>query len=128
MAEIQPIIHVTEIEPALAFYKDGLGFEEVFTMPGEDGKLVHAGLKFEDATVMIAKSAEGRAEGGEGVVLYVYMDGDLDGYFQDTVAKAEGVRILHEPQDQFWQDRTFGIKDPWGYEVHFAKALGQPQA
>ena len=53
---------------------------------------------------------------------------DLDGYFQDTVCQAEGVQILHEPQDQSWQDHTFGIKDPWGYEVHFAKALNQPQA
>jgi uncharacterized glyoxalase superfamily protein PhnB len=123
MAEIQPIIHCKEVEPAVAFYRDSLGFAEHFTMAGEDGKLVHAGLKFEDATLMIAKSADGRLDGGEGVILYVYMDGDIDGYFRDTVRRAADVQILHEPQDQFWNDRTFGIKDPWGYEVHFAKAL-----
>ena len=128
MAEIQPIIHVSEVESALAFYRDGLGFQERYTVPGEDGSLVHAGLSFEGATVMIAKSAEGRGEGGEGVILYVYMQGDLDGYFRETVRRAEGVQVLHEPKDQYWQDRTFGIRDPWGYEVHFAKSLAQPPA
>ena len=128
MNEVQPIIHVKEVEPVIAFYRDGLGFTELFTMQGEDGTLVHAGVKFEGVTFMIGKGVDGRGEGGEGVVLYVYMDGDIDGYFQETVKKADGVTILHEPQDQYWHDRTFGIKDPWGYELHFAKALPQPQA
>ena len=126
MAEIQPIIHVKEVEPTLAFYRDGLGFEEAFSMPDETGKVVMAGVKREGVTLMI-----GRDPGAGipmGVVLYVYTDGDLDGYFAETVSKADGVQILHEPQDQFWQDRTFGIKDPWGYEVHFAKALKLPPA
>ena len=128
MAEIQPIIHVDQVDRAVTFYRDQLGFEELYAVPGEDGESIHAGVKFEDVTVMIARSAPGRAEGGEGVILYVYMDGDLDGYFKRTVRKVEGIQILHEPQDQYWEDRTFGIKDPWGYEVHFAKNLSRPQA
>ena len=123
MAEIQPIIHVKEVEPTLAFYRDGLGFEETFRMPDDTGTVVMAGVKREGVTVMIGRDAN--AGSPEGVVLYVYTDGDLDGYFANTVSKAAGVNVLHEPQDQFWGDRTFGIKDPWGYEVHFAKALNQ---
>ena len=121
MAEIQPIIHVQDVEPALAFYRDGLGFEEVFTMPDDSGTVVMAGVKREGVTLMIGKATNDSPPNG--VVLYVYTDGDLDGYFAETVRKAAGVEILHELQDQSWQDRTFGIKDPWGYEVHFAKAL-----
>jgi uncharacterized glyoxalase superfamily protein PhnB len=128
MNEVQPIIHVKEVESAIAFYRDGLGFTERFTVPGEDGEIVLGGLKFEGVTFMVGRAVEGRGEGGDGVVLYVYMDGDIDGYFHERVKQAEGVRILHGPQDQPWNDRTFGIKDPWGYELHFAKALPQPQA
>jgi uncharacterized glyoxalase superfamily protein PhnB len=127
MAEILPIIHCKAVEPALAFYRDSLGFSEYFTMTDDDGTVVYAGLTFENATLMIAKSAEGRVDGGEGVILYVYMDGDIDHYFERRVRKSAAIQMLHEPIDQPWYDRTFGIKDPWGYEIHFAKALPQPQ-
>ena len=57
---------------------------------------------------------------GHGVTLYAYVP-NLDDYYRRV--KAGGARIMDEPKDQYWGDRTMSLVDPQGYLWTFAQHL-----
>ena len=50
--------------------------------------------------------------------LYVYVD-DVDKHFEQ--AKEAGAKILQEPKDQVYGDRSYGVEDPEGHHWYFAQ-------
>ena len=51
--------------------------------------------------------------------VYVYVD-DVDKHYEQ--AKGAGAKIISEPQDQFYGDRSYMAEDPqgqqWGFATH----------
>jgi uncharacterized glyoxalase superfamily protein PhnB len=74
-----------------------------------DGTLMHATLKIGDSTLMISDASE-HAQATQ-VMLYLYVP-DVDAAYQKSL-KA-GATSLMEPADQFYGDRSGGVKDPAG--------------
>lgn len=126
---LSPTLMVKDIEKSVKFYTQTLGFEEVGSLPGPDGKLVYASVRWKDVNIMFGSAAwlpaNLRPYLGTGVDFYIIgtAEDDLDQYYQ--ILRQQGVKIDKEIQDQFWGDRTFSIKDPDGYQLTFAKTIKQ---
>ena len=124
-----PVLMVEDIERSLRFYNDVLGFETSFTMPDENGVLVHASVRHGDTEVMLGLArevpAELRPHLGIGASLYFTVeDGiDVDAYCER--ARAAGGEIVQEPTDQFWGHRDWGIADPDGHRHFISKEVRQ---
>lgn len=123
-AKLTPLLAVPSVEEALAYYRDVLGFETGFSMPGPDGRLVHGEAQYDGQWFMFGPLHDGvpaaaRRFLGAGVTLYLTSDRDVDAYYAQVWAR--GATISEEIGDRFWGDRTFDVTDPWGYRITFAK-------
>ena len=125
MKSIIPALAVADIEASVRFYSEVLGFDVQFTLPGPDGKLIHASVKRGDSTVMFGQldpsNPHNQGKLGAGVALYatVVDSEDIDAYFQRV--KEAGATVVQEPTDQFWGHRDWGITDPDGYLLFISK-------
>jgi len=74
-----------------------------------DGSIMHATLKIGDSMLMISDASE-HAKATQ-VMLYLYVP-DVDAAYQKALEA--GATSLMEPADQFYGDRSGGVKDPAG--------------
>ena len=123
MAWVTPYLTVKCPETAMAFYTKAFGFTKKFAMPGEDGKIMHAEMSYKDNSVMMgpecaeAKDLTPTALQGFSVTMYVYTE-NVDKIAEQ--ARKAGAKIVKEPKDQFWGDRTATITDTDGHRWMFA--------
>jgi lactoylglutathione lyase len=110
-----PILATTDIERALAFYRDLLGGEVSFEFPGPDGKPGYVGVDIGSSHLGIGLSPD-PIEGGRNrpMSLWVYTD-DCDAAIERL--RNDGVEITEEPTDQPWGERVARVRDPDGNEV-----------
>lgn len=108
---------------ALDFYRRAFGAEETFRLPGPDGLLMHASMRFGDATVMLTdempqcQSFGPRTLKGTPVTLHLYVP-DADAAFDKAVAA--GATPVMPPADMFWGDRYAVVEDPFGHRWSIA--------
>lgn len=72
---------------------------------------MHASVQIGDSQIMVSDSTEKYPAGASR--LYLYVD-DVDVIYQNAI-NANGIS-LREPVDEFYGDRSGGIKDAWGNE------------
>jgi len=109
---------------AIAFYKKAFGAEEMFRMPGPDGKICHAEVKIGNAMVMLGEEST-QYEGSRGpqtlkgttVGLHLYVE-NVDASFKRAVEA--GARAIMPPMDMFWGDRFCKVADPFGHHWSIA--------
>jgi PhnB protein len=127
MKNIIPTLAVADIDASVRFYTKILGFDIGFTLPGEDGKLIHASVQRGNSSLMFGRvDASNRHDQdplGRGVVLYATVadNEDIDAYFQRV--RDAGATVVQEPTDQFWGHRDWGITDPDGYLLFISKVM-----
>ena len=127
MKNIIPALAVADIEKSVEFYSEVLGFDVTFTLPGEDGKLVHASIQRGESMVMFGKldasNPHNQGQLGAGVALYatVAENEDIDAYFLQVMDA--GATVIQEPTDQFWGSRDWIIADPDGYLLWIGKEV-----
>jgi uncharacterized glyoxalase superfamily protein PhnB len=127
MKSIIPSLAVADIDASVRFYAEVLGFDVMFTLPGDDGRLIHASVRRGDSDLMFGRldpsNPYDQAPLGRGVVLYATVadDEDIDAYFQRV--KAAGAHVVQEPTDQFWGHRDWAIADPDGYRLYISKVI-----
>ena len=125
MKNIIPSLAVADIDASVRFYAEVLGFDVMFTLPGEDGRLIHASVRRGDSDLMFGRldpnNPHDQGALGKGVVLYATVadDEDIDAYFQ-RVSEA-GASVIQEPTDQFWGHRDWAVADPDGYHLYISK-------
>lgn len=127
-----PYLTVSDAEASLDFYSRAFGFESEGTVTGNDGRIMHASMKYQGATVVMFAPEDAmsdkpiRTPAHMGVELpmnlYVYCP-DVDALAAQ--AKAAGAVILQGPEDMFWGDRWVGLRDPDGYFWSFATQIGE---
>jgi PhnB protein len=117
-----PHLIVSPCSEALDFYAKAFGAKVLMTMPGPDGRIMHAEMKIGDSIVMCSDEMEmpgapntrktpknaGATTGG--VMLYLK---DVDTFFEKAVGA--GATSVMPPSDQFWGDRYGQIEDPFGH-------------
>ena len=79
-----------------------------------DGTIMHAALKIGDSIVMVSDASEHAK--AMPVMLYLYVP-DVDAAYQRAI-KAGATSIM-EPSDQFYGDRSGGVKDAAGNSWFF---------
>ena len=125
MKSLTPVLYVRDIEAAVAFYNDRLGFDLAFALPGPDRRLMHASVRRGSVEMMIGykQAADGSIDTsnlGGGPELYISLD-DVDGYYARV--RDQGAPISADLTDQFWGDRTFTVTDPDGIVLTFAQTV-----
>jgi PhnB protein len=120
---ITPYLTVKGAAAAIDFYKKAFGAEEALRMNTPDGKVMHAEIRIGGAVVMLhdempewkALSPQTIGDSASSIMLYV---NDVDAVFKRAIAA--GATSVMEPADQFYGDRSGGLKDPFGHKWHIA--------
>lgn len=120
---VTPILTLRDAAKGIEFYKRAFGAEELFRMPGPDGKIMHAELKIGTSRIMLGEEAPEwdrrgpQGLGGTPVELYVYV-GDVDAAFKKAIAA--GAKEIMPVADMFWGDRVGALVDPHGHRWSIA--------
>jgi PhnB protein len=130
--EVQPAVSphlvVDDAAAAIDFYVKAFDAVELGRVPGPDGKLIHAALSVNGATVLLnddfpemsgGKSMTPKSLGGTPVTIHLTVT-DVDTKFQRALDA--GATVVAPLDDQFWGDRYGVVSDPFGH--HWS--LGQP--
>ena len=125
MTRVTSNVFYDDLGSALEFLAKSFGFETRMTVPGPEGRVVHAEMQIQDGVIMMSPAADNeswaspQSQGGRVTQsLYVYVD-DVDGHC--SRARAAGAEIVSEPKDMFWGDRTYVATDPEGHRWTFAE-------
>ena len=107
---ITPYLVVDGAEKIIRFMKEAFSAQSLFEpMMRPDGKVMHAEFRIGDSIVMISDASE-RAK-ATSTMLHLYVP-NVDAVYQKAV-KAGGISEM-EPANQFYGDRSGGVKDPAG--------------
>lgn len=109
-------INAPDAKALLAFLKKAFDGKARSTMPGPDGKIMHAEVKIGDSVVFVSDAIR---EAGRPSNLVLYVPS-----VDKTIAKATkaGAKVLEPAADMFWGDRWGRVEDPqgnrWGICTH----------
>lgn len=128
---LTPNITVSDPDAAIDFYTKVFGVETLSKVPGDDGKTIHAELKYKDQTIMLAKegwfddgSETLKTPANSGVpsptILYAYTE-NVDDLYKRAVE--EGAISKMSPRDMYWGDRMCQILDIDGHTWCFATSI-----
>jgi len=106
---VTPYLVVQGAAKVLEFVKGAFEAKELFRMPQPDGTIMHAEVKIGDSIVMMGE-ARGPCKPMP-CSLYLHVT-DADAVYKRALQA--GATSTMEPADQFWGDRTAGVKDPAG--------------
>jgi uncharacterized glyoxalase superfamily protein PhnB len=117
---IAPYFFVRDINKAVAYYRDVLGFKvekiwgepPCFAMPSRDGLIVMLSEQCDESRI--------RPNGADGEFwdAYIWVK-DADKLFAEF--KSKGATVVYEPVDrEFYGNREFAVKDLDGYVLAFA--------
>lgn len=123
MHTLTPHIVCADCAGAMEFYKAAFGATEEMRMPGPEGKMMHAAMRFGDSMLMLMDEfpewgAKGpKLIGGTPVTIHMIVD-DVDAAFARAVEA--GAKVVMPVADQFWGDRYGIVEDPWGHSWSLA--------
>jgi PhnB protein len=102
---VTPFLCVTNGGKMIDFLKQAFGGQVVVRMDKPDGSLAHAEVKIGDSMVMIGEVPAGQETHA---MIHLYMP-DTDSTYQ--TALDAGAVSIREPADQFYGDRSAGVRD-----------------
>jgi PhnB protein len=103
---VTPYLIVTGADRVIDFAKSAFGAEERVRLDGPDGSVGHAELQIGDSVVMLAEASDMWKP--RPTTLHLYVE-DSDGVYARAVAA--GGESVQEPADQFYGDRSGGVRD-----------------
>jgi catechol 2,3-dioxygenase-like lactoylglutathione lyase family enzyme len=105
---ISPVFHVRDVDAAVRFYTEALGFTQSFRFGN------YAGLKLGICEIHICTPGDyGVRRGGNA---YIFCD-EVDEYFRKIVSA--GAKPTSEPRNHAYGMRDFVILDPDGNQLSF---------
>ena len=106
---VTPYLSVPGVAKLLDFLQQAFEAQELHRMPRPDGTIMHAEVRIGDSLVMMGEPM-GSAQPMFGS-LYLYVH-DVDAVYKRALQA--GATSTSEPADQFYGDRSAGVKDPVG--------------
>ena len=115
---IFPYFSYRDAAAALQWLASAFGFEKAAEIPGPDGTVIHAEMRFGNGAIMLGTSADKQPEQSLRDVpaehgVYIYVD-DVDAHYERS--KAAGAKIVFPPEDTGWGTRRYRCLDLEGYE------------
>lgn len=116
--EVFAYLCVDGADAAIRFYREAFGATEKFRLVEPGGRVGHAELDFDGATLMLADEfpeigVRGPGNlGGSPVTIHLHVD-DCDAVVER--AAAAGATVETPPTDQFYGERSAVLKDPFGH-------------
>ncbi len=112
---VTPYLVVEGVAKLIEFLKQAFDATEKERMSRPDGTVMHAEVKIGDSVVMMGEAAGEFSPMPSMLHLYV---NDADAVYKR--AMEAGATSVREPADQFYGDRSAGIKDPCGTTWYIA--------
>ena len=123
ISPLSPHLVVAGAAEAIKFYERAFGAKELITLEGPDGKLMHACLSINGATLMLVdenpqwKALGPKSLGGSPVTMHLHVD-DVDKATEQAIAA--GAKVIMPVADMFWGDRYGVVQDPFGHQWSIA--------
>jgi lactoylglutathione lyase len=116
-----PIIYVDDVRASVRFYRDLLGFEEMYRFP-DTGEPGYVALRLDDGKIGLSSAEFPGIHGkpqrpvtGRPFELCLEV-ADVDRFVGEL--RQADVTVLAEPADQVWGERVAYVEDPDGNPVH----------
>jgi PhnB protein len=106
---VTPYLVVPDARRLLEFVKQAFDAEIKFEMPGPGGGIAHAEFRIGDSMIMCGQA--GPDHPALPAMLYLYV-ADVDALFSRAVSA--GAEVVRPVVDQFYGDRSGGVKDQFG--------------
>jgi len=106
---LTPYLVVESIDRQIEFLQKAFDATIIEYLKKPDGSVMHAKVKIGDSIIMMGQSTENFTPLYSS--LYIYVNNTDSTYKKALDA---GANSLMEPADQFYGDRTAGVKDPQG--------------
>jgi len=106
---VTPYVMLSGVENFITFLTNAFGAESIEMMKDPNGRVMHAEVKIGDSMMMLGEPSENWPATPSGYYLYVE---DCDALFNKAVAA--GATVISPVADQFYGDRSGGVKDAWG--------------
>jgi PhnB protein len=106
---VTPYLVVRDVPRLIQFLEQAFGATEVMRHPRPDGTVMHAEVQIGDSRVMMGEPPDGTPPMPASIHLYAV---DTDALYH--LALQAGATSLREPADQFYGERTAGVRDPVG--------------
>ncbi len=122
---IIPALSYDDPNAAVAFLAAAFGFETHLLVTDAEGRIQHGEVSYDGALVMLGPTGwadwarSPRALEGANTQSVHVMVADVDAHC--ARARAAGARIVAEPSDQFYGDRTYRVLDCEGHNWSFAQ-------
>jgi uncharacterized glyoxalase superfamily protein PhnB len=116
--ELFAYLSVNDAAAAIAFYAAAFGAQEKYRLSEPSGRVGHAEMDFDGATLMLADEFPEfnfrgpKAVGGTSVTLHLHVD-NADAVI-DQAVKA-GATLERPASDQFFGERSGSVIDPFGH-------------
>jgi PhnB protein len=107
---VTPYLAVQGAEKLIDFLKRAFDAKEIERMSMPDGSIGHAEVRIDDSIIMMGDAREEMWKAMPSSI-YLYVE-DCDAVYKRALEA--GATSLMEPKDQFYGDRSGGVKDPVG--------------
>jgi PhnB protein len=120
---LSPHLVCADAANAIKFYQQAFGATEMIRIPGPDGKLMHACVSINGASVMLVDEnpdygmLSPKSLGGTPVTLHLNV---ADADKSAAQAVAAGAKLVMPVADMFWGDRYGIVEDPFGHRWSIA--------
>jgi PhnB protein len=106
---VTPYLITERCAEVIEFLKKAFDAELKYAMTAEDGMIQHAEVKIGDSMIMMANAMETHPP--MPTMLHLYLP-EVDKYYQRAIAA--GATSEREPRDEFYGDRSGGVRDVAG--------------
>jgi PhnB protein len=106
---VTPVLTVHGAAKLIKFLTQAFDAKETYRLPGPNGEVVHAEVKIGDSMVMVGEATDQWKPMPATIALYVE---DTDAWYKRALQA--GATSVREPSDQFYGDRSAGVKDSAG--------------
>ena len=106
---VTPYLVIKGADTLIEFTKRAFGAEEIMRHPTPEGKVMHAEVKIGDSRIMLAEACG--EMGPMPAMIHLYVN-DADATYRAAIEA--GATSVQEPADQFYGDRSGGVKDASG--------------
>ena len=122
-----PSVIYQDKRAAIEWLREAFGFEVSHLLIDSKGDIAHAEMSHGDGVIMIGNEYADRTrspaslDGANTQRIHVHLESGIDEHCAH--ARKAGAKIVMEPQDQFYGDRTYVAQDHEGHHWTFSQTV-----